>query len=305
MGSRIPSWPGLVSRMMEDLRDETGGSDAFRELQNAGFSLPSITEFVEHKVDSESRFVSTLRACLYKDFPCRDIQKTFVGAATERIVEHIRSENRTLESVYNLAVQEKNDRLHANARIHCIVNFNLDSLMEAYDSARNAMKGAAGADRCLRTIEGPSHDRILGRINIYHPHGYLRFDRHQGMLGKEAATRVLAEHEFFDFYNRTTEVFTYTMLFIFREYHCLFIGMSMTDDNVRRLLFYSKSERDRSRAREGRSEQEPRHFVILCNRDMSSRLRDFTDTTLAALGVQPLWVGHFDEIPQHLGTLAE
>jgi hypothetical protein len=81
---------------------------------------------------------------------------------------------------------------------------------------------------------------------------------------------------------------------MFREYHCLFIGTSMTDDNVRRLLFYSKSERDRSRAHEERGiEKEPRHFVILCNRDMSSRLRDFTDTTLAALSVRPLWVDHF------------
>jgi SIR2-like domain len=177
--------------------------------------------------------------------------------------------------------------------------------MEAYDSARNAIKGAPDVVRCLRTIQGPSHDRILGRINIYHPHGYLRFDRREGMLGREAATRVLAEHEFFDFYNRTTEVFTDTTLFMFRKYHCLFIGMSMTDDNVRRLLFYSKSERDRGRKRAGRELEEPRHFVILCNRDMSSSLCDFTDTTLVAFGVLPLWVGHFDEKPQHLKTLAE
>jgi hypothetical protein len=235
----------------------------------------------------------------------RAVQRTFDAAAAERIVEHVRAQNPTLESVYNLAVTEKNARLQANPRIHCIVNFNLDSLMEAYDSARNAIKGAPDVVRCLRTIQGPSHDRILGRINIYHPHGYLRFDRREGMLGREAATRVLAEHEFFDFYNRTTEVFTYTTLFMFREYHCLFIGMSMTDDNVRRLLFYSKSERDRGRKREGRELEEPRHFVILCNRDMSSSLRDFTDTTLVAFGVLPLWVGHFDEKPQHLKTLAE
>jgi hypothetical protein len=84
IGSRIPSWPGLISQMMEDLRGETGGCDAFRELQNAGFSLPSITEFVERKVGDESRFVSTLRTCLYKDFPCRPTNLRRCGGRKDR-----------------------------------------------------------------------------------------------------------------------------------------------------------------------------------------------------------------------------
>ena len=46
------------------------------------------------------------------------------------------------------------------------------------------------------------------------------------------------------------EMYTYTLLHMFREYRCLFIGLSMTDENIRRLLHYSKDEERRSFERE-------------------------------------------------------
>jgi hypothetical protein len=57
----------------------------------------------------------------------------------------------------------------------------------------------------------------------------------------------------------------------------------MTDDNVRRLLFYSKSERERSRMGEGLHPKEPRHFVILPKMDENSKLFEFTETMLTLL----------------------
>jgi hypothetical protein len=302
IGSGIPTWENLICRMMDSL-PATGGKAAFDCFRAAGFSLPTITEFIERTVQDEESFVETLRKCLYRDFPCRNVKQAYDKESAQKIVDHIKSDNPTLDAVYNLAVRDSNNGLQANPKIQGIVNFNLDALLESYDAARNKVRGVDGRERCLRTIESSSHDPLLSKINSYHPHGYLRFDHRARKAGKEAAIRVLAEHEFFEFYNRTTEIFTYTMLYFLRAYHCLFIGMSMTDDNVRRLLFYSKSERERSRMREGLNPKEPRHFVILSKIDENSKLFEFTETMLAALGVLPLWINGFGDIPQKFAAL--
>jgi hypothetical protein len=264
--------------------------------------LPTITEFIEQKVGDELRFISTLRECLYREFKFHKIKKISESVAPE-FVDDIERNNCTLAAIYNLSVRNKEEGLRANPRIHGIVNFNLDALVEAYDSARHIIKGVTDEHRCIHTIESPSQDRIVGRINSYHPHGYLRFDHHQGDQGKEAASRVLSEHEFFEFYNRSTEIFTYTMLFMLREYPCLFVGMSLNDDNIRRLLFYSMAERKRSRQREGRSDKRQRHFAIML-RPVETIVSDFLETTLTALGVRLLWVDNYQKIPERLAQLA-
>jgi SIR2-like domain len=304
VGSKIPAWGELICRVMECLGDETGGGPAFELYRAAGFSLPTITEFIERKLCDEQRFVAALRDCLYRDFPCRWVQDVHEQKSAREIVDHIKRDNRTLDAVYSLSVRNSDVGLQVNPRVHGIINFNLDSLLESYDAARNQVRGVEGTRRCLRTIESPSHDPASLKISCYHPHGYLRFDRHAASMGKEAKTRVLAEHQFFEFYNRPTDLFTNAILYFLKAYHCLFIGMSMTDDNVRRLLFYSKTERDRSRIRERLHPKKPRHFVLILEPDKNSRQFDFTETMLNALGILPLWIKSFDDIPAKLEMLA-
>ena len=83
--------------------------------------------------------------------------------------------------------------------------------------------------------------------------------------------------------------------------------MSLNDDNLRRLLFYSKFERERSGRQEGehRIGKGPRHFAILGKPDEASNLFDFTETTLAALGVRPLWIDEFTNIPKKFEVLVK
>jgi hypothetical protein len=193
-----------------------------------------------------------------------------------------------------------NGKFSPNPKVHCIVNFNLDALLEAYDAARTHL-GPTKGKRCLHTIENPGAMRIFGKTNVYHPHGYLRFDRRRGMKNKEAVRTVLSEFEYYDFYNRPTAIFTNATLSLFREYHCLFVGMSMTDENIRRLLYYSKQERDEGLRLSDRSrDTRPRHYAILRRCNLTE---DFLTTTLLGLSVQPLWVENFGEIPERLVAL--
>jgi hypothetical protein len=215
LASGIPTWDALVCRMMEENSAATGGKETFKVLRDQGFTLPTITEFIEQQMQDQGKFLALLRKCLYRDFPFNQVKS--IASKANEFLEHTRTKNPTLEAVYNLAVHEQRTETGtkrlANRNVHAIVSLNLDELLEAYDIACKS-KAGRDAHRCLHTIESPSHDRNPTKTTIYHPHGFLRFDRHQDDLKKEAGSKVLSEHEFFDFYSRSTDIFTYTLLFM-------------------------------------------------------------------------------------------
>jgi hypothetical protein len=134
----------------------------------------------------------------------------------------------------------------------------------------------------FRTIESASKIGKVGRTPIYHMHGFLKFYRSDRKDDDEEIRCVFTEAEYYDFFNRPNSIFNYTFLYLFREFNCLFVGMSMTDENIRRLLHYSTSEH-RQRALE-RGVASPdrialRHFAIL-KRSGSAKINELTDISL-------------------------
>ena len=80
----------------------------------------------------------------------------------------------------------------------------------------------------------------------------------------------------------------------------------MKDDNIRRLLHYSITERQRGYERElqqsGKSPKEEkliRHYSILPQPN-NEMLVDMTQNSLSRLGVNVIWIRSFDEIPEGL-----
>jgi hypothetical protein len=133
---------------------------------------------------------------------------------------------------------------------------------------------------------------------------------------------VLTEQDYYDFYNNPNSLFNYTFLFLLREYSCLFIGLSMEDENIRRLLHYSKMERMRAlEKRKGRpveAVKDPkkraryieelrgecaRHVAILM-RSGNRELEQAQEACLRPLGVSVLRVKpDFSDLPNKLGSL--
>ena len=88
-----------------------------------------------------------------------------------------------------------------------------------------------------------------------------------------------------------------------REHSCLFIGLSMRDDNLRRLLHYSTRERFAAYQEEGRLPDRARaktvrHFAIL-PRFKSLAVGMAVKRSLANIGTTVLWASP-DEIPERL-----
>jgi hypothetical protein len=85
--------------------------------------------------------------------------------------------------------------------------------------------------------------------------------------------------------------------------------MSLKDENVRRLLHYSRNEMRESYEKEKEPPDEAerksiRHYTIQ-QYTGSDRLNDMTETALLRLGVRVLWVNEFGEIPTRLRKMYE
>jgi hypothetical protein len=107
----------------------------------------------------------------------------------------------------------------ANPRIHDVISFNIDALLEALIKNKYT-SGRASPDEVYRTIEKPAASSQHGRVNIYHLHGFLRFDQYIKEPDRESVSLVLTEQEYFDFFNSPTSIFTYTFLSRLRENSC-------------------------------------------------------------------------------------
>ena len=297
--SGLPDWKNLLKRLTPECISGAN-DDLFDQLLAHDFTLPVIASILEEHCRDRNEFIERVRSCLYRDFPF--FPDGVTKSNRKELIRTIRNTNSTLRAVAALCAVRKRGALTyiANPRIHAIVSFNLDALLQAYVYARFEK-------RLLRTIERPSASRRSEKINVYHMHGFVRFDRKAGDLKKEAPDAViLTEQDYFNFFNDSTSLFNYTFLYLLREFSCLFIGLSMQDENIRRLLHYSKTERVRSLLNEGVGtnvrEKSLRHFAIL-KRNELEWMNDGVEKSLLPLGTRVLWIDDYDELAERLAEI--
>jgi len=341
MSSGIPSWKRLLDRLV--MKMEGGGKGVSDALEGKGMSLTVLASLLEERTKGARKaFVEKVRKALYADFP---FHPGGVGKSNRRqFVNYIEKgqegwqedaakakPNHTLHSVGAFCTvwkepQKSESPFDVNPRVRAVVTLNMDALLQSYVYARTTK-------HLLRTVERPTARLFPERINVYHIHGYLHFDmRHEDQSrdkperGKQARDApdavVLTEQDYYDFYNNPNSLFNYTFLYLLREYSCLFIGLSMDDENIRRLLHYSKRERmlaleerkgkpieavkglkKRKQYVEELRAECARHVAIL-GRNKSEEVDRALEATLRPLGVSVAWVDEaFKGLPKKLGSL--
>lgn len=301
MGCKLPSWEGLLERIYQRLVGHLKGKPTYQSLR-AKNSLAVLGGILKRLARSARMpFDRIVREALYRDFPFAS-QDVRTAPYCDRFLRFVRQHNPTLRAVAAMCAIKTPRGFTRNPRIRAIVNFNLHATLRSYSSTRYGLSSASHG-LILRTIERPSAGPRLGRINVYYPHGFLDFDTACiDDLSKEAPDRlVLAEGDYFDFFNRPTELFTYTLLTLLREHTCVFVGMSMQDDNLRRLLHYSFQERLLSYRVEGHDDLKSetrsiRHFALML-RSKNAYVAKWNQQSLTALGVSPVVFDDFAEIP--------
>lgn len=335
----VPPWSDLVKAMAKKCRM---GAKVFNELKKT-HSLPAIVGMLEHTANSRESgsFVETLREEVYRGAGLRGT--TLRGAElADRMRELPLSTLRSIATFCTIKYRDQKGRTSygPNPLVKAVITFNVDTLLQHYANAeyyhRRKYMGK-NSRRILRTIERSSAGPRQS-ISLYHMHGSLEFHQDRiGNLTEEASDAlVFTEQEYFDFFSRPMSRFSYTFLFLLRESPCLFIGTSMTDDNIRRLLHYSKSDITQGYAAEIQSlyaaqastpgeEQKAkkiereisharkrlhRHYVILKKQKVTSpgsaqltKHDQFRAHALYRLGVKVCWIDDHAEVPQILQRL--
>jgi SIR2-like domain len=301
--SDLPDWAGLLRGIA---RRCPGVSDQIVEdLKNRGFGLAAIASMLRLQCGVDRDFTQIVRDALYENFePYK--QRHARNIDLNALLKQACAQNYTLRAVAALCAKRdlRSRSFVRNDKIHGVINFNLDALLREYVEVK--YKRAL-----VRSVERASKSSDPARINLYYMHGFLRFDAKARDPEKEAFDKlVLTEQEYFDFFNKPTSIFNYTCLYVLREYSCLFIGLSMQDENIRRLLYYSTQERriayeEEKRARRQAPSAEEikrkllRHFAIIQTYE-SPELTSLVEGSLAELGTSVLWVSDYDEIPARL-----
>jgi len=295
-GCNLPGWADLLRRVAASCWGPPGGA-IVDDLVKSGMSLPTIAGLLEAERPSGTKFPELLRQALYRDFPFDGILKS--AAERRRLVDLVQGTgssagNTTMRAAAAFCAIKQSDAFVANPGVHAVITSNVDSVLRTYVRARYD-------GWLLRTIESAKHNRRSGRIPTYYMHGFLHFNSDPDKAEEEQVPTVFTEAEYFDFFNRPHSVFNYTFLYTLREVNCVFVGMSMTDQNIRRLLHYSVAER------RGAGSADPRrtglrHFALL-PRSRSPKNDKLTDLSLRLLGTRVLWIDSFDEIPDRLGKV--
>jgi hypothetical protein len=309
--SDIPTWVRLLERIAADPVVSGTCKTDVGQLMQSGLSLPAIAAYLQQcHGGTYKEFIECVRYNLYSSFKLRLGERYKPSEAIALL-----SKNRSLRSiaatcvVRNPSPYTEAGQFTANPRIHDVITFNLDALLETLLKHKYS-RDRGKRDGVYRTIEKPAASSRHGRVNIYHVHGFLRFDRHKEKPARESTGMVFTEQKYFDFFNSATSLFTYTFLSRLRENPCLFIGLSMVDDNLRRLLHYSKLERKQSYLEEGETEDDAekrstRHYALLPMDPNRRSCNQAMETTLAALGTRVIWIEELTEIETILCNLYE
>lgn len=235
-------------------------------------------------------------------------------------------ENAVRDALYSEAISAEESDLLKEIRQFCIApgrSPNLDSIITYnYDDL---------LEKCLRNIEveipfSSIHARGMkpkvNELPIYHVHGFL--PEHGGLTAKNKI--VLSESEYHEQYRDVYGWSNLIQINKFKDYNCIFIGLSFSDPNLRRLLDISRKERgdegvhhmcfkrryDPAYTKERLERLISENKGILSGQELDSNISDeivkdlivtmerFEDTDALSFGVGIVWVDSYDEIPKIL-----
>jgi len=181
-----------------------------------------------------------------------------------------------------------------------IVTYNFDDLVE------NCLKHR-DIHHC--TIYKETDLPYIDRLSIYHVHGYM--PRNLNDISENECNIIFSEEDYHKVYIDAYCWSNIVQLNYFRENTCVFIGSSLTDPNLRRLLDVA-----------ARSGEEPRHFAIMKKKslfnengainkidrkvlDLYKNIDDsIRESFFATLGLNIIWVDDYNEIPEILRWLS-
>ncbi len=219
-------------------------------------------------------------------------------------------------ALYEQGVNTDTELLNAIARIstpqrqYCgvknIISYNFDDLLE---------RKLEQKDIRYHVISCDEDRQMADKLNIYHVHGYLPSEHEKRTKNPNL---IFSEEDYHRVYRDSYSWSNLVQLSALRENTCLFIGSSLTDPNLRRLLDASS-----------RKGEEARHFAFLKRDEIKNEIENnagdknvkrkagkgvleiyqkIDDNIRTAcyreLGLNIIWIDKYEEIPDILNDLS-
>ena len=299
MGFGLPDWPTLLQKLMiTTIEQEPEVSSALSRLFSAVFAPSSVMAgryLQKYYEDKDASFEEAVRKALYENLD-------------------IEAEAPLMDEIVHLCVAPGR-----SPTLDGIITYNFDDLLEQ-------RLGMLDIELPYKAIYADGM-HAGNRLPIYHVHGYLPSqgdisDKNRITLGESV------------YHKQYTDIYSWNNIVQinkFTDFDCLFIGSSLTDPNIRRLLdvaYRQRGERTEShyvfKRRVRREEVQARLEAILKNdRSMMTTkvaadlaldttvdyligiIERFEESDTASFGVKTIWIDDFNEIPVMLAQIRE
>ena len=128
------------------------------------------------------------------------------------------------------------------------------------------------------------------RLSIYHPHGYLPYNTNKTLFPEYKKYIVFSEGEYHKLYNNPYAWATILQYFLYRESSFLFVGCSLTDPNLRRILSSTKIK--------GRM-----HYAFMLTDNLSKIDQFIVHKHFMQMGVECIWFDSINDMKNEVDTL--
>ena len=277
----VVGWDELISELSVTYID--------RELKKSHISVEETEKkeiLSELKARGKGRLLQQarlLRHALDKDF----------SAEIKQILYRKESGNsELLKQIVRLCTPER-----GKFGIRAIVDYNFDDLIETALEKGNV--------RC-RPVYRAGITPETAELGIYHVHGFLP-RKEELYPDLEKSLLIFSEESYHRLLSEPYHWANLCQLNFLNNNTCLFVGLSMTDTNLRRLLEAAWQNSD--------SPDECRHYAILkketaedgsrAKRSFARAYRTLQEESYAEFGIDVLWVDDYSEIPALLRQIKD
>lgn len=293
----IPTWHNLMSNLMVSLINTVIKDDIFEgHVELSDIEKAALIKAIQEKNGNSPlqlvRFIRNGLGDLFRE----ELRKVLYQQCTNN--------SRILEAITDLSVP-----LRHGIGIQGIVTYNFDDLIEVNFKNKKVIR----FHPVFKEADLPSKNEL----GIYHVHGFLprdpaEYDGLENKTKEKESLLVFSEEEYHQLMLDSYHWANLVQLNYFRERTCLFIGMSMTDPNVRRLLEIAKQKQpdqdtckhyiilqrdsfDSIQADEGINEENIKKFAMVHQK--------LKEAELSELGLNVIWIDNHAEIPNLLDEL--
>lgn len=271
--SSIPTWNELLVNILNDVYSNDRGSST--ENKVSAESLLSLMP------QSNLILGKYLKLILKDDFN-KTVQKHLY--LNYNFFYEFETFNPHLETNIMKAIVELSRPKRSGKRLESIITFNFDDLIESALSNHNI-------EHTPIWKEGQTYG--IDALPIFHVHGFLSNER-----DVEEPNLVFSEEayhsQFIDPYSWSNLI----QLNLFSTNVCLFVGLSLSDPNLRRLLDIS-----------WRRNQRCKHYIIMKKIPQKSKTDEIVtmlfEQDANSLGLNVIWCSDFSDIPNILLKVAK